>query len=72
MQRATQDTNYDLLAGKAVFTLAPHLLILSLFKRGALFQGIQYCCRLRAGFFFTLRTKSCSCFNLVNSVSLLQ
>lgn len=51
MQRATQDTNYDLLAGKAVFTLAPHL-ILSLFKRGALLQGIQNCCRLRAGFFF--------------------
>lgn len=53
MQRATQDTNYDLLAGKAVFTLAPHLLILSLFKRGALFQGIQNCCRLRAGLFFS-------------------
>lgn len=71
MQRATQDTNYDLLAGKAVFTLAPHL-ILSLFKRGALLQGIQNCCRLRAGFFSTLRTKSFSCFNLVDSVSLLQ
>lgn len=71
MQRATQDTNYDLLAGKAVFTLAPHL-ILSLFKRGALLQGIQNCFRLRAGFFFTLRTKSFSCFNLVDSVSLLQ